>query len=338
MRITECGSHKFNANPLLHVKLFVRREMTRICLTTAYILAGQTHSPQQPSRARTYFDAVLAKGLDVSWLYRAESLFGIGCLMLRDGTDIKEAYKFLVAAQYIWAILRLQGMPHLNMHPSLPDPALTPGSVVYYDAHLIQLSKGERLALRQLAVLESGVRNQLLSTLVFLLPIDGPWPDTLEAQRRSRVLVLGQDTSAVQTLRDIISALADHGYTGLLVKDQPDLPDETNEGKVLRLAALSRFVILEHSVPAGQIDELQLLAPRGYTVAILHRKGTQATWMQSDYDIPYRLVSYFPYIRVGPAVRRACQWAEASLQSKEAMLRVRYPWRGYPWRGGTPAA
>ncbi len=294
---------------------------------TAYVLAGHIYAPERPHRARTYFEAIVAQGSNVSWLYRAESYFGIALLMLREHDSLREAYKLLVAAQYIYATLRLQGTPHPDLHDSLRQDDLTPATIIHYDLQVATIPTSERLGLRQSAILHSGLQNQLLSSLLLLFQYSQPWPDTLEAQRRSRVLVLGQDTSAIGTLREIVDRLLERGYSGVLAKDQPDVPEETNEGKILRLAAISRFVVVEQSRAAGQIDELQLLAPKRYVIAILHRTGIQATWMQADYDIGFQFVEYFPYARIADAVERACDWAERKLAEKEQRLSGRYPWR-----------
>jgi hypothetical protein len=81
-------------------------------LNTAYVLNGHVLAPDQPVRARTFFESIIAQGQQASWLYRAESLLGIACMMLRARDDPHEAYKYLAAASYIIATLRLQGTPH----------------------------------------------------------------------------------------------------------------------------------------------------------------------------------------------------------------------------------
>lgn len=298
---------------------------------TARVLSGHILIPEQPNRARTYFESILAQGQDASWLYRAESLFGIACLMLRNRESLSHAYKFLATAQYIYAALGLQVTPHPELHERLRQEDLTPGVVLKYDSQTAALPRSERLGLRQAAILYSGIQAELLSSVLLLVPTGQRHPvDASYFQRRSRVLVLGPDTSdKIGTLRQIVKRLARLGYRGILAKEELEHPDETNEEKVRRLAANCRFVIVEQSVPAGQIAELKMIAPDRYVVTVLHRKGIQATWMQADYDIGYEFVHFFPYEsqRMESAVDFACAWAEDRLASKEQRLRDRYPWR-----------
>jgi len=300
-------------------------------MKTAYVLAGHILTPEKPTRARTYFESILAEGQDSSWLYRAESLFGIASLMLRSRESLNNAYKCLSLAQYIYGALGLQGTPHPETHERLTNDDVTPRAVLEYDPQIATLTKGERLGLRQAAILYSGVQTELLSAVVSLVPTNQRRPvDTSYFAKRTRVLVLGSyAVKEMKTLGKIRKYIAHLGYQAVIVKDELDNPEETNEEKVRRLAAACRFVMIEHSSPAGQIDELKMLAPDRYVVAVLHRKGIQATWMQADYDIGYEFVRSFPYNsqEVNVAVEQACEWAEKSLASKEQRLRDRYPWR-----------
>lgn len=301
-------------------------------MNTAYVLAGHIFIPHDLIRARTYFEAIIAQGSGASWLYRAESLLGLAALMLFTSRNAAEAYKLLSAAQYIYVLLNLQGTPHPNIHSHLRRVDLTPSDVLFHDPSFEKLSSHRRTALRKEAIIDTGLQKELLGDLLFMFPIShtaGHNSIELAAAKFTSVLILGQDTSKIQVLKDIRTYLQTDGYRGILVKDEVDIPQETNEEKVLRLAAGCRFVIVEQSTAAGQIDELQLLAPNRYAIAILHRERIQATWMQSDYDITFRGVSYFAYrpATLAKVIGSACRWAEDHLAKKEQDLAARYPWR-----------
>lgn len=301
---------------------------------TAYVLSGHIWTPTEPNRARRYFDSILAKGSQPSWLYRAESLLGLAAVLLRSERNrLSEAYRCLAAAQYILAVLHLRGMPHPGIHRRLTRSDLTPADILLHDPSFQAFSQRRSLVLRQEALSASGLQRDLFGDLLLLFPLQQAapgltWP--LAATKSTTVLVLGQDTSEVQVLQHIQRILQIEGFRGILVKEEPDISHETNEEKVLRLAALCRFILLETTIPAGQIDELRLLAPNRYVIGILHRQGRQATWMQADYDLGYTYVKYFPYepLTLAAAVCSACEWAESTLVEKREALNARYSWRG----------
>ena len=77
------------------------------------------------------------------------------------------------------------------------------------------------------------------------------------------VLLLGRDTDeGLQLLRRIQTILDQLGYFGLLLKDmsEAEFVRQSVEEKLLTLASLSMFVLLEDSEPGGQITELSILA------------------------------------------------------------------------------
>jgi hypothetical protein len=68
--------------------------------------------------ARDAFDSITSWVVgDVSWWHRAEQEFGVGCTMYLEhkAEKLKEALERLLRAQYIFALLALQGTP-------VPDP------------------------------------------------------------------------------------------------------------------------------------------------------------------------------------------------------------------------
>jgi hypothetical protein len=297
---------------------------------TAYVLSGYVWTPTEPNRARRYFDSILAKGSQPSWLYRAESLLGLAAVLLRSERNrLSEAYRCLAAAQYILAVLHLQGTPHPGIHRRLTRSDLTPADILLHDPSFQAFSQQHSLVLRQEAL--SALQRDLFAELLLLFPLQQAAPGLTWplASTKSTVLVLGQDTSEVQVLTHIQRILHIEGFRGILVKEEPDISHETNTQKVLRLAARCRFILVEHTIPAGQIDEVRLLAPH-YVIGILHQQGRLATRMQVDLDLTYTYVKYFPYepFTLAAAVCSACDWAESTLVGKREALNARYSRRG----------
>jgi hypothetical protein len=298
---------------------------------TALLFTGHILVPTEPNRARSYFELILEKGSKPSWLYRAECMLGLAAIMLRTGGKVEEAYVKLVVAQYINSLLNHQNSPHPEMHEKLAVADLTASDIIVHDPVFAVLTRQHRTALRRAAIIESGLQRELLTDLI-LMPnapqFSGRESVEFAAGKRTRVLVLGPDTKNIRLLRTIQDCLLLEGYRGILVKEEMDIRQESNEEKVVRLAASCRFVVIELTTPAGQIDELSLLARLRHTISVLHRKGKQATWMQSDYSIDYP-VKYFPYERstLSDCVRIACRWAEDRIAAKEIELSKMYPWQ-----------
>ncbi len=298
---------------------------------TALLFTGQILVPTEPNRARRYFELILAKGSEPSWLYRAECMFGLAAIVLRTGGKVEEAYRKLVFAQYVNSLLNHQNSPHPDMHEKLAIADLTASDLIVHNPAFAVLSRHHRTALRREAIIESGLQRELLADLMLIRKASQfKSPDPAEISRKkTRVLVLGPDADNMQLLREIRDYLLIEGYQGVLVKEEVDSGQETIDEKMVRLAASCTFVIIEQSAPAGQINELNLLVRSRHTIAILHQKGVQATWMQADLSVDYKGVEYFPYQRSAllDEVHRACRWAEERVAKKENEINHIYPWR-----------
>lgn len=154
----------------------------------------------------------------------------------------------------------------------------------------------------------------------------------LEMFGDSTILILGMDTgSGLRRLQEIKTVIEHLGYYALLSKDISDqnFHYQTNEEKVLYLASTCLFTIIEDSEPAGQIDELSILARSRKTIAVLRLEGRGSTWMTSDYEIDFRNVRGFTYSSgaLHRCVVDAVDWAEETVEARRHALRRLYPWR-----------
>lgn len=115
----------------------------------------------------------------ISWLYRAEALFILGCAeLLSRGSTLRSdqrAYRLLVQAQYIYAILGLQGTPHrlpLELGAGVRNDA-TPSHVLI-TPRFWRLTRETCEVLRQEAVLDPplvGLQDQLIALFGRWYPI-----------------------------------------------------------------------------------------------------------------------------------------------------------------------
>lgn len=153
----------------------------------------------------------------------------------------------------------------------------------------------------------------------------------LEYCKKRMVLVLGKDNtpeawSRLQKICEYLSAL---DYSPILIKQQPEIGVITNEEKMLAYASISRFIVIEKSEPAGQIDEAHICAINRFVSVWLREEGKGDTWMQGDYEVSYSHVKGFEYnnSQLEEVIRTGVEWAEHYLTKKEETLNTLYPFR-----------
>ncbi|MDA1782685.1 hypothetical protein PDL07_08340 [Bacillus cereus] len=153
----------------------------------------------------------------------------------------------------------------------------------------------------------------------------------VKACKEKMVLVLGKDSPQeyMKELEDICECVEKMGYTPILIKKQDEIETITNEEKMLAYASISRFVIIEKSYPAGQIDEAKICAINRFPTIWLQKEGMGDTWMQGDYHIDQRSIQIFKYKdeNVKGKLEEAVKWVEQFIKEKSESLNDLYPWR-----------
>jgi hypothetical protein len=132
-------------------------------ISVAEAVAGNKKS--DPFR---YLDPILHEPATASWLYRAESWLASACFELTTRRpDFGKAYKLLVAAQYVYVVLGLQGTPHPQIHPLANEKMfdLMPADVLIGDDRFTCLGARECELLREEAIGEGRVRQVLFEDL-----------------------------------------------------------------------------------------------------------------------------------------------------------------------------
>lgn len=157
------------------------------------------------------------------------------------------------------------------------------------------------------------------------------YAEWLKISKEKTVLVLGKDSPEeyMQQLKNISEVLRQHGYTPILIKEQPEIRTLSNEEKMLAYASISKFVIIEKSYPAGQIDEAKICAFNRVPSIWLQQDGMGDTWMQGDYEVDFKFINAFSYNQENQreVLASAINWAEDFLKAKSEYLDMKYPWR-----------
>jgi len=139
-------------------------EGSRYRESTARVFAGMIALAQGASEGQEHFEAVADFGDSTSWLYRAEAWLALGALaMASRRTD--EAYRYLVASQYVFVVLGLQPMAHPDL---VPKTVTRPDSVpvdLLRDPMFGELSAGKCTELRNRAIDGSQIRHSVFSDL-----------------------------------------------------------------------------------------------------------------------------------------------------------------------------
>jgi hypothetical protein len=124
---------------------------------TALVLAGMIGLKDGRADSKGFFKEILDER--VSWLYRAESWFGLACDELANGDNVQDAYKHLVSAQYVCVLLGLQGTPHTEF-PLLEAKNLndcTPADILVGNDKLRKLGKETCFHLRKEAIIDTSL-------------------------------------------------------------------------------------------------------------------------------------------------------------------------------------
>jgi len=158
----------------------------------------------------------------------------------------------------------------------------------------------------------------------------------LEKSMKTNVLVLGKDsdTEGLRKIDRINTVLKSKGYNPVMLKNLPEIKHLSLEGKMIRVGALTRFVIAEDSRPSGHIDEVNICARCEYITATLREIGSGSTWMQAHYPIQYNFMNRFCYRNgrssrvhdslcdkvyetLEESVEKAISWAESRIAEQE---------------------
>lgn len=135
--------------------------------------------------------------------------------------------------------------------------------------------------------------------------------DAITQLKKNSVIVLGKDSPLLRRVRDELKTL---NYESFLIKEQPDLPDQTPEEKVKLYSLISKFAVMEDSFASGHIAEFEYCKNNRVILALLRQKGEGSTWMIGDAGIvDMNYIKSFEYTEknLHDVLAEASQWAES---------------------------
>jgi hypothetical protein len=151
----------------------------------------------------------------------------------------------------------------------------------------------------------------------------------LQTYRQRHVLLLGSFAGGRETLLTIKAELDHLGYVPVLASDIPDIAEHSLQQKILTLLLACRFVIIEDSIPAGQLTELPEADFANSVTLVLRQTGAQSSWMTRGVSIASTVIREMTYDvdTLPTVVEEAVQWAENQVQTLGKAYDDLYPWR-----------
>jgi hypothetical protein len=143
--------------------------------------------------------------------------------------------------------------------------------------------------------------------------------------KQNSVIVLGRDSPLLTRIKDELRTLNYHSF---LVKEQPDLPDQSPEEKVKLYALISKFAIMEDSLASGHIAEFEYCKNNRVILALLRQSGKGSTWMIGDAGIvDVNHIKLFEYTEknLHNVLSKACEWAESFSKRRAEAYRDYFP-------------
>jgi len=147
-----------------------------------------------------------------------------------------------------------------------------------------------------------------------------------------KVVVFGPDDAVgILRLRQIQSELTRLGFPSHLIRELPDIPDQSIEQKARLWALRAPFTIMEDSIAGGHLVEYEYCKQMSVTTVVLREKGKGSTWMIKETDSldhPFIRFIYYDPGDVSAAVTEGAKWATEVSKRRESMFREHEPWRG----------
>lgn len=185
--------------------------------------------------------------------------------------------------------------------------------------------------------LENGVRRALEEVLVAVVDARQmerrqlDLGDFLSRFRERRVLLLGDFANERERLNSLSAEVEKLGYLPILADEIPDIREQDLRQKILMLSLACRFVIVEDSVPAGQLTEVPLVELSRSVMLVLRRTGLRSSWMTEGMSASSSVVLEREYDddNFAQVLTEGVAWAEEQIQRLGRHFDERLPWRAH---------
>lgn len=153
----------------------------------------------------------------------------------------------------------------------------------------------------------------------------------LRHHKRRHVLVLGDfSDEGRERLTVIKNAVASRGYQPILLDEIDESPDYDLRQKLVAIASVCRFAIVDDSSRSGHLMEIVELEKIRVTSVILRKRGTNSTYVHQPIGATSKIMKAFPYDQedLDTDLPPALEWAESTVTSLRAEYSDALVWRG----------
>ncbi len=144
------------------------------------------------------------------------------------------------------------------------------------------------------------------------------------------VLVLGDyHDDGAERLEAMRAALSRFGYQPLLVKDVPEQPHHDLQQKLVAIASVVRFIVIDDSSVSGHLVEFPLVQSNRWVTLVLRLSGSTGSFMTHGASVASSVLRESTYTKMSldSELLAGIQWAEQKLKDLERDLGGTYPWR-----------
>ncbi|MGH7572308.1 MAG: hypothetical protein ACREMK_10735 [Gemmatimonadota bacterium] len=170
---------------------------------------------------------------------------------------------------------------------------------------------------------------QLLTSIRRAEKLDVSLSTYWERFNKKVVLVLGDyGTRGRKRLKLITTSLTELGYDPLLLEDCPDIGHHfTLERKLLSIAPIVRFIVVDDSSKAGHNFEMPIVRNMQRPFAVLRLEGSKGSYMTHGMGELSRVIREWVYTKDGirDTIKEAVEWAEGLIDGLQSISQS-YPW------------
>jgi len=185
----------------------------------------------------------------------------------------------------------------------------------------------------------AAAQNALLRSQVEIL-LDRAAHQPFQHLAKNSVLLLGDFSAEGRERLSLIEReVARLGWTPVYADQFDDIPSQDYRSKVLTLASICRFVVVDDSSRAGQLTEVPLVELARTPAAILRLEGSQSSVMTRGIGLPFGVIRAYEYstTTLADVVETATREAEKQVQFIEQQLEQEFrAWRQEPPRIDKP--
>jgi hypothetical protein len=87
------------------------------------------------------------------------------------------------------------------------------------------------------------------------------------------------------------------GYKPLLIKDIPDFEHYGLQQKLVAIAGMSRFIVIDDSNPSGHLIELEICRLNRWVTIVLRVHGCPSSWMTAGISLSSTVAASFQHPR-----------------------------------------